>query len=79
MASLRRRAARAAGTIYTLSTPSSLPIEAVAPEAGRWWFQLYVFSDRGYTRELVARAVAAGAEALVVTVDAPVLGRREAD
>ncbi len=73
------RAARSAGTIYTMSTPATIPIEAVAPEAGPWWFQLYVFADRGLTRELVARAAAAGATALVVTVDTPVLGRREAD
>jgi 4-hydroxymandelate oxidase len=73
------RAARAAGTIYTMSTPATIPIEAVAPEAGPWWFQLYVFVDRGLTRDLVARAAAAGATALVVTVDMPVLGRREAD
>jgi 4-hydroxymandelate oxidase len=73
------RAARDAGTIYTMSTASTVPIEEVAAEAGPWWFQLYVFSDREITRELVARAVAAGASALVVTVDLPVLGRREAD
>jgi 4-hydroxymandelate oxidase len=54
-------------------------MEEVAAEAGPWWFQLYVFRDRGYTRELVARAVSAGASALVVTVDMPVFGRREAD
>jgi 4-hydroxymandelate oxidase len=73
------RAAKAAGTIYTLSTPASIAIEEVAPEAGPWWFQLYVFRDRGLTRDLVARATAAGAAALVVTVDTPLLGRREAD
>lgn len=73
------RAARAAGTIYTMSTAASMAIEAVAPAAGPWWFQLYVFVDRGLTRDLVARAAAAGATALVVTVDTPVLGRREAD
>lgn len=73
------RAARSARTIYTMSTPASIPIEEVAPEAGPWWFQLYVFIDRGLTRDLVARAVAAGATALVVTVDTPKLGRREAD
>jgi 4-hydroxymandelate oxidase len=73
------RAAKAAGTIYTMSTPASLAIEAVAPEAGPWWFQLYVYRDRGLTRGLVARAAAAGASALVVTVDMPALGRREAD
>src|SRR5215207_3177794 len=73
------RAAKAAGTIYTLSTPASMAIEEVAPEAGPWWFQLYVYRDRGLTRELVARAASAGASALVVTVDMPTLGRREAD
>jgi len=73
------RAAKAAGTIFTLATPSTIAMEEVAAEAGPWWFQLYVFRDRGHTRELVARAVAAGAMALVVTVDMPVFGRREAD
>jgi 4-hydroxymandelate oxidase len=73
------RAAAAAGTIYTLSTPSSIAIEEVAPAAGPWWFQLYVYQDRGLTWDLVERAVAAGASALVVTVDMPALGRREAD
>lgn len=73
------RAAKGAGTIYTLSTASSIALEDVAAEAGPWWFQLYVFRDRGLTRDLVARAAAAGATALVVTVDTPQLGRREAD
>jgi isopentenyl diphosphate isomerase/L-lactate dehydrogenase-like FMN-dependent dehydrogenase len=41
------------------------------------WFQLYVFSDRGVTRDLVAQAAEHGYEALVVTVDLPVLGVRE--
>ena len=73
------RAAKGAGTIYTMSTPASMSIAEVAPEAGTWWFQLYVYRDRGLTRELAARAAAAGAAALVVTVDTPLLGRREAD
>jgi len=75
------RAARALGTLYTMSTAASLPIETIAPEAGAggWWFQLYVYRDRGITRDLVARAEVAGAAALVVTVDVPALGRREAD
>jgi 4-hydroxymandelate oxidase len=73
------RAARAAGTIYTMSTAATLAIEEVAPEAGPWWFQLYVYRDRGITRELVTRAAAAGASALVVTVDVPVRARREAE
>ena len=73
------RGARAAGTIYTMSTASTVPMEEVAREAGPWWFQLYVFRDREITRDLVQRAAAAGAAALVVTVDVPLLGRREAD
>ena len=73
------RGAREAGTIYTMSTAATVPMEEVAPEAGPWWFQLYVFSDREITRDLVLRAAAAGASALVVTVDVPLLGRREAD
>ncbi len=71
------RAANAAGTIYTMSSASSFVIEEIAPDAGPWWFQLYVFTDRGFTAELVARAAAAGATALVVTVDVPVRARRE--
>jgi 4-hydroxymandelate oxidase len=73
------RAARAAGTIFVASTASTIPLEEVAPHAGAWWFQLYVFRDREISRHLVERAEAAGASALVVTVDTPVLGRREAD
>jgi 4-hydroxymandelate oxidase len=46
---------------------------------GTAWFQLYVYRDRGATAALVARAEAAGARALVLTVDAPLLGRRERD
>ncbi len=73
------RGARAAGTIYIMSTAATFPIEEIATEAGPWWFQLYVYRDREVTRDLVARAVAAGASALVVTVDVPTRGRREAE
>jgi 4-hydroxymandelate oxidase len=75
------RAARAAGTVMTLSSLSTTPMEDVVAAAGsrRVWFQLYVFKDRGATRALVERAEAAGCSALVVTVDAPYLGRRERD
>jgi 4-hydroxymandelate oxidase len=44
-----------------------------------WWFQLYVQRDRGFTANLVARATAAGASALVLTVDTPTLGARDRD
>ena len=73
------RAARTARTIFTLATPSTVAMEEVGAVAGPWWFQLYIFRDRTATRELVERAAAAGASALVVTIDMPVFGRREAD
>ncbi len=73
------RAAAAAAAVMCLSTLATTAPGALAdavPEATRW-FQLYVFADRGVTRELVARAVEHGYEALVVTVDLPILGIRE--
>jgi len=74
------RATARAGTIMTLSTLSTCSIEEVsAAAAGRLWFQLYVYRDREATRDLVARAEAAGALALVLTVDAQVWGVRERD
>ncbi|ABF46351.1 (S)-2-hydroxy-acid oxidase [Deinococcus geothermalis DSM 11300] len=72
------RAAASAGSVLTLSTFSNTPIEAVAAAAaGRFWFQLYLYTDRNISAEIVRRAEAAGARALVLTVDAPFLGRRE--
>ncbi len=63
-----------------MSTLSNTAIEdVVAAASGPVWFQLYVYKDRGATKALVQRAEAAGARALVVTVDAPLLGRRERD
>jgi 4-hydroxymandelate oxidase len=74
------RAAGELGTLFILSTLSNTKVEAVAAAAsGPLWFQLYVYKDRDATRELVKRVEAAGCSALVVTVDAPVLGRRERD
>ena len=74
------RAAARARTVMVLSSLSNTRVEQVCPEAGgRMWFQLYVYRDRGATRALVERAEAAGARALVLTVDAPLLGRRERD
>jgi 4-hydroxymandelate oxidase len=66
---------------FCLSTSCSMSIEevaAVAPDAERW-FQLYVVGGMAYSRALVHRAEAAGFRALVLTVDLPVLGRRERD
>ncbi|MEZ4503329.1 MAG: alpha-hydroxy acid oxidase [Dehalococcoidia bacterium] len=74
------RAARDAGVTMTLSTLATTSLEDVAASTDHpLWYQLYVFRNRDITRGLVERAERAGYEALVVTVDAPLLGRREAD
>jgi 4-hydroxymandelate oxidase len=73
------RAAAATDSVVCVSTFATKGAKAVAkavPEASRW-FQLYVFNDRGVSRELVAQAQENGYEALVVTVDLPVRGPRE--
>lgn len=72
-------AARRAGVIFTLATSSSRTIEEAAAPAGTFFYQVYLYRDRGISRELIQRAVAAGAAALVLTVDVPVSGNREAD
>jgi 4-hydroxymandelate oxidase len=74
------RASAAAGSGMILSTLSNRTIESVrAASTGLLWFQLYVYRDRGVTAELVRRAERAGCTALVLTVDTPLLGRRERD
>jgi len=66
--------------LMTLSTLSTTPLEdVVAAAGGRLWFQLYVYRDREATKALVQRAEAAGCNAIVLTVDAPLIGRREND
>lgn len=75
------RAAAEAGTVMVVSTLATTSLEdvaAAAPGAPRW-FQLYVHRDRGFTKELVERAAAAGYRALMLTVDLPVLGHRRRD
>jgi len=74
------RAAARAGLPYTLSTLGTRSIEEVAAvSAGPKWFQVYVWRDRGLVKEVVGRAAEAGYEAVVLTADATVLGRRERD
>jgi L-lactate dehydrogenase (cytochrome) len=74
------RAAARVGLPYTLSTLSTRSIEEVAAaSAGPKWFQVYVWRDRGLVKEMIGRAATAGYEALVLTVDTAVLGRRERD
>ena len=73
------RAAQTAGTAMCLSTLATSTAAEVAATGAPRWFQLYVFRDEGVTRDLVAQAVDNGFGALVLTVDTPVLGRRERD
>jgi (S)-mandelate dehydrogenase len=74
------RAAKACGVPFTLATPAAFTIERVAEEVGgRLWFQLYAVRQREFREKLVSRARQAGYEALLVTVDLPVSGKRERD
>jgi L-lactate dehydrogenase (cytochrome) len=74
------RAAARARIPYTLSTLGTRSIEEVAAAAnGPHWFQVYVWRDRGVVKEMIARAATAGFEAIVLTVDTAVHGRRERD
>ncbi len=74
------RAAARAGLPYTLSTLATRSIEEVASaSSGRKWFQVYVWRDRGLVKEMVDRAAASRFEALMLTVDTAVFGRRERD
>jgi 4-hydroxymandelate oxidase len=74
------RAARAAGTLMVTSTTATTALrEVLSASPGPMWFQLYLYQDRGKSRALIEEAVAAGYTAVVLTVDAPLLGRRERD
>jgi len=73
-------AANAAGIPFTLSTMSICSIEDVAEATGKpFWFQLYVIRDRDFSKDILARAIAAKCSALVLTVDLQVLGQRHRD
>lgn len=68
-------AARATGSLLVASTRASVPLEDIgARVGGPWWFQVYVLRRRDLTLRLVERAAAAGARALVVTGDTPLVG-----
>lgn len=76
---LAARAAGGFGTVYCLSSGSSVPLEAVAAAAtGPLWFQAYLWRG-GVYEQLIRRAAASGYETLVVTVDTPVSARRRRD
>lgn len=72
------RASAAAGTGYCVSHASVCRLEEVQVGAPRW-MQVFIYRDRGFTRELTQRAAAAGYDALVLTVDNQLLGNRERD
>jgi L-lactate dehydrogenase (cytochrome) len=77
---LSAQAANDAGIPFILSTMSICSIEHVAEATGKpFWFQLYVIRDRGFSRDILGRAVAAKCNALVLTVDLQVLGQRHRD
>jgi isopentenyl diphosphate isomerase/L-lactate dehydrogenase-like FMN-dependent dehydrogenase len=74
------RGAAAAGTIMVVSAIATRTMEEIAAAiAAPRWFQLYVWKDREVTAELVKRAARAGYRAICLTVDTPLLGRREKD
>ncbi len=77
------RGAAAAGALMIVSSRCSRRLEDIGEIAadgeGAWWFQVYVMRDRDLTARLVARAVAAGARALVLTADTPVVGHKRRD
>jgi L-lactate dehydrogenase (cytochrome)/(S)-mandelate dehydrogenase len=74
------RAAAKAGVAYCLSHGSVCTIEHLAATgAAPRWMQVFIYRDRGFTRELAARAEAAGFEALVLTIDNQLTGNRERD
>ena len=75
------KSAVSAQTIMVLSTMSTKSLEEVAraQTSPYRWFQLYIHRDQKLTKTLVQRAEKAGYQALCVTIDAPVLGRREVD
>ena len=70
------RAVAAAGSLIEVSTNSGSRFADIGATGSPWWLQVYVLRDRGLTRAILDRAVAAGASALVLTVDTPIVGRK---
>ena len=74
------KAAESAGTVFVVSTASSYSLEEIsAVTNGRLWFQVYLWKSREVVKSLVERAEKSGYEALVLTIDVPVVGKRVRD
>ena len=74
------RASRAAGTLMVTSTTATTRLnEVIGASPGPMWFQTYLYQDRGKSQALIEEAVRSGYTGVVLTVDAPLLGRRERD
>jgi 4-hydroxymandelate oxidase len=74
------RGADLSGATYVISSSGSTSLEELSEAAQKpLWFQLYMVSDRGFTREVIARVEAAGCPVLIFTVDAPIRGIRDRD
>ena len=74
------KALHSKGLAYTCSTMSTISLEEVAENSpGPNWFQLYVYKDRELTLELLRRAEASGYQGIMLTVDVPIMGKRERD
>lgn len=74
------RASRAAGTLMVTSTTATTRLsDVIKASPGPMWFQLYLYQDRGKSKALIEEAVRSGYTGVVLTVDAPLLGRRERD
>ena len=68
------------GTVYCLSHGSVCTLEQLAKNhKGLKWMQVFIYKDRGFTRELATRAQESGYDALVLTIDNQLIGKRERD
>ena len=72
------RAAADAGTVVVMSSNAGTPFAEIAATGADWWLQVYLPADRTLAEPLLERAVAAGAGAVVLTVDTPVVGAKYA-
>jgi 4-hydroxymandelate oxidase len=72
------RACAAAGSVLVVSSNAGTPFSEIGATGVRWWLQAYLPADRTLAAPMLERAVAAGAEAVVLTVDTPVVGTKYA-